>query len=296
MTQTLSSPCLVCRPALPLDTADVLEFTKFIWDGHDYVPLVWKNWLADPKGILAVAEYGGRVVGLGKVTLLAPGQWWMEGLRVDPKVQNLKIGSHIHDYVNQWWLEHGDGAVRLMTSSQRVKVQHLCERRGFRKIAELSLFAAPALAEPTDDFQPVPAEDIRAAVEFAHDSPSLAPTGGLMDLGWRFVTLDETSLAETVSKDRAWWWRGRQGLLTTWEDENPEGEKALMIGLLACGRTSIPAFLMGFRRLAARLSYPWAVWIAPLLPEAGQTLERAGYKNDWEYSGYLYEKRHPGRP
>jgi hypothetical protein len=90
---SFSSPVPVCRPALPLDKADVLEFTKFIWDGHDYIRYVWDDWLADPRGILAVVEYGGHAVGLGKVSYVAQGQWWLEGLRVDPRYQGLKIGS-----------------------------------------------------------------------------------------------------------------------------------------------------------------------------------------------------------
>jgi GNAT superfamily N-acetyltransferase len=130
VTQNFSSPVVVCRPALPRDTADVLEFIKFIWNGHDYVKYTWADWLADPQGILAVAEYGGHAVGLAKVTLLAPGQWWLEGFRVDPNFQGLKIGSHIHKYIDAWWLEHGDGTVRLMTNAQRVQVQHLSEKFG----------------------------------------------------------------------------------------------------------------------------------------------------------------------
>lgn len=137
MTQSFSSPVVVCRPALPRDKADVLEFTKFIWDGHDYVQYAWDEWLTDSNGILAVAEYGGHCVGLAKVSLSAPGQWWLHGFRVDPKFQGLKIGSHIHNYVDEWWLGHGDGVARLMTSSKSVKVHHLCEKLGYTKILEV---------------------------------------------------------------------------------------------------------------------------------------------------------------
>ncbi len=138
MNNPSTEPRLVCRPALPRDRADVFEFTKFIWEGHDYIRFVWDDWLADPHGLLAVAEYGGSTVGMAKVTLVSKGQWWLEGFRVDPRVQGLKVGSHIHEYVNDWWLEHGDGAVRLMTSSERVQVHHLSERTGFVRIGEVN--------------------------------------------------------------------------------------------------------------------------------------------------------------
>jgi GNAT superfamily N-acetyltransferase len=129
MTQTFTSPQVVCRPALPRDTADVIEFCKGIWDGQDYIQDVWDAWLADDRGALITAEYGGRAVGISKISHVSQGQWWLEGFRVDPKLQGLRIGSHLHEYVNQWWLEHGDGYVRLMTSSQRVKVHIIKSRR-----------------------------------------------------------------------------------------------------------------------------------------------------------------------
>jgi len=132
-----SAPVVVIRPALPRDKMDVAEFTKFIWDGHDYVGEVFPHWLEDPHGQLFAAEYAGRCVGTGKVTYIAPGQWWLEGFRVDPKYQGMKIGSQIDARCNEWWNEHGDGTLRLLTSSKRVQVHHLSEERGFVKVGEV---------------------------------------------------------------------------------------------------------------------------------------------------------------
>src|SRR5512140_1085345 len=140
------SPVPVCRPALPSDRADVLEFTKFIWDGHDYIHYVWDEWLADPNGLLAVIQYGGHAVALGKASLISEGQWWLEGLRVDPKYQGLKLSSRMFEYLDDWWKEHRGGAIRLMTSSERVQVHHLCARLGYQKIGEVrSYVAAPVV-------------------------------------------------------------------------------------------------------------------------------------------------------
>ena len=80
---------MVCRPVLPKDTPDVLELTRWIWGGHDYIHLVWADWLKDTEGLLTVAEYGGHVVGLYKLTRLSPSEWWLEGLRVLYSPQNI---------------------------------------------------------------------------------------------------------------------------------------------------------------------------------------------------------------
>ena len=81
-----------------------------------------------------------HVVGIAKVSPVFPGQWWLHGLRVDPDHQGLKIGSHLHDYSNAWWLRHGDGVIRLLTSTQRVQVHHLCERTGYTRVGEIAQY------------------------------------------------------------------------------------------------------------------------------------------------------------
>ncbi len=177
-----SSPRVVVRPALPRDKADVAEFTRFIWDGHDYVGRVFPYWLEDPQGQLFAAEYAGKCVGTAKVSLVAPGEWWLEGFRVDPNYQGQKIGSRLDAACNEWWDEHGDGIVRLMTNSKRVKVHHLSEARGYRRLGEVYAYEAEPLAEFTDAFTPLKLEDVNEAVAFCQ---RIAP-GGLMGVGWTF--------------------------------------------------------------------------------------------------------------
>jgi len=138
---------VICRPARTSDTGDVLELTRTIWDGHDYVPDAWDGWLADPQGLLAVAEYQGRVLGLGKLTRLSDDDWWLEGLRVHPEYQGRGVASQLNDYLLAHWLRTGKGALRLATSSERVQVHHMCQRNRFTKVAEFTWYAAPSLID-----------------------------------------------------------------------------------------------------------------------------------------------------
>src|SRR5262245_38354552 len=132
MTESLFSSQVLYRPALETDQADVFEFCKGIWDGDDYVPAVWEGWFHDPNGLLAVAEHNGNAIGCSKISRISEGQWWLEGFRVDPKHQGLKVGSQLHHYVTNWWLENGDGTLRLMTDARNFAVHHLCNQTGFR--------------------------------------------------------------------------------------------------------------------------------------------------------------------
>src|SRR5512135_403364 len=203
MPASFSEPSPVIRPALPLDREAVLEFCKFIWDGHDYIPYVWDEWMADPAGEMFVAEYAGKPVGLGRLTHLAPGQWWLEGLRVDPAHQDRKIGSLMNDYLNATWLERGDGFVRLMTSSKRVKVHHMCEQHGFTRIQERAFFMAQPLVEPASElaFRSADVSEVPAAVQFALAAGSASLTGPLVDVGWRFATPSEALSRNYLSRE-----------------------------------------------------------------------------------------------
>jgi GNAT superfamily N-acetyltransferase len=283
-----SSPRVVIRPALPRDKADVAEFTKSIWDGHDYVGEVFPLWLEDPQGQLLVAEYAGHCVGTAKVTLVAPGQWWLEGFRVDPNYQDRKIGSQLDAACNEWWDTHGDGIVRLLTNSKRVKVHHLSESRGYTLLGEVLYFEADPLAESTEAFELLKPEEVDEAVAFCQ---CVAPNQWL-GMGWKFAMPNPVSLREAVDEGLAWWWRGRAGFLSAWEDDDERGN-SLKVGFEACAESNPADLLTDFRCLASARGMVVAGWMNVLAGETFQVLEQAGYARKWEDSGYLYQRVHP---
>lgn len=283
-----SSPRVVIRPALPRDKADVAEFTKFIWDGHDYVGMVFPRWLEDPQGILLAAEYAGQCVGTAKVTLSAPGQWWLEGFRVDPNFQDRKIGSQLDAACNDWWDAHGDGILRFLTSSKRVKVHHLSEARGYIRIGEVFGYEAEPLAESTEAFTPLKPEEVDEATAFCQ---RVAPNHWL-GLGWKFLAPNPASLREAADEGLAFWWRGRMGILSAWTDDDERGN-SLTVGLEACAGESRVDMLADFRRLASARGMVVAGWMNVADEETSRVLEQAGYARKWDNSGYLYERFHP---
>jgi GNAT superfamily N-acetyltransferase len=77
-----SSSDLTLRPMRPADRERVMEICRDVWDGHDYIPRVFDDWLADAGASFQAAELDGVVVGLQRVRPYAPGLVWYEGLRV----------------------------------------------------------------------------------------------------------------------------------------------------------------------------------------------------------------------
>jgi GNAT superfamily N-acetyltransferase len=302
MNRLVSLQQVICRPAIERDLAEIQEFCKTIWDGHDYVPDVVNDWFHDPKGIFAVAEYEGRAIACSKISWLAEGQWWLEGFRVDPKYQGWKVGTLIHHYVDRWWLEHGDGLLRLMTSSKNKSVHHLCEITAYTKLFELRGYKAQPLAETTDMFTSAAStgQDLDKVVEFARISPSLALTKCVVDFGWRVANptvgraLTFLFLLYSTLEHHFFWWRQDKGLLVVWDDFDEE-EYTMGIGVLACELEEMSAFLEDVRRLAAQQRRTSIFWLAPVHERVEQALYRAGYSSDWDNTAYVFEKKHPER-
>jgi GNAT superfamily N-acetyltransferase len=289
---------VVCRPALPKDTAEVLALTSRIWEGHDYVPLVWQDWLEDEQGLLAVAEYGGRVVGLVKLSWLGEDDWWFQGLRVDPDLQGRGIASHLHEYALDYWQSRFGGVLRLATSSQRLPVHHLCARTGFRKVGEFQAFSASGIEENPHILRLLSADEVGSAMDLIHRQTPSVLTSGLMYLAWIWVAPSAERITVAAQQNLAFWWMPSdsqsRGLLVAGvdDDEDFQGEY-LYIQWVDCDLDDLPALLSDFRRLAGKLGYRCAVWLAPQRPEVRAALQVAGFQTDWENAVWIFEKQHP---
>ncbi len=177
---------VLCRPAAPSDRAQVMEFLKGIWNGEDYVPDVWERWLNLAKGVLAVAERGGRVVGMGHLADLGLGESWLEGLRVDPRRQGQHIASHLHQYLLNCWVQSGSHALRLASAAGRKEVHHMCRKSGLEKVGSIVEFQA-ITEGGWHGFEPLAARGLDEALETLKTSPATRFLHGLIDIGWRFV-------------------------------------------------------------------------------------------------------------
>jgi GNAT superfamily N-acetyltransferase len=293
MNQTSISTTVLCRPAQARDRAPVIEFCKGIWDGDDYVPEVWDDWINDPKGILAVAELDGHAIGCSKITWMSEGQWWLEGFRVDPKFQGLKVGSRIHEYVTDWWLEHGDGTLRLMTKANNLAVHRVCEKTGYTKTHEVCGYKAFPIGEPINNFSSI--HNLHEAAEFAFASETIKTTDGLTDFGWRIgmpISFEHYANEQAEYHHHFYWWKDKQGVFSFWINED-ETQRTMHIGVVACAIHDMPALLLDARRLASQEKLDSVFQIAFDIPGIVSQLEAAGFERHWKHNAFVFQKKHP---
>ena len=60
----------------------MIELTRDIWDGHDYLPRVFDDWVSEAGATFQAVELDGGVVGLQRLRPYASRLVWYEGLRV----------------------------------------------------------------------------------------------------------------------------------------------------------------------------------------------------------------------
>ncbi|MFO7675183.1 MAG: GNAT family N-acetyltransferase [bacterium] len=179
------------RPVERHDRATVARICRRTWHGWDYLMLFFNRWVREPDFLGAARA--GRLVGFAKATELAPGHWWMEGLRVDPAERHKGIATALSAELLRRTLARSPVSVRLATTDENAYSLAVIRRTGFRELYRSGMFrAAPPPATPGPAPVRVGAEE---AGRFLAASRELAANRGLLPHTWHFAPCDRTLLA-----------------------------------------------------------------------------------------------------
>jgi GNAT superfamily N-acetyltransferase len=118
----------------------LMSFIKDVWGGHDYIPQVWDQWLADRRGRMFVVEVGGVPVGMNRVQFLEDGSAWFEGVRVHPDYRGHGLASLLGENSMKVARERGVGVFRLTSGSHNKPAHRQIARIGFDEISRFSVY------------------------------------------------------------------------------------------------------------------------------------------------------------
>lgn len=113
------------------DKAEVLEISKGLWGGHDYLPHVWDKWLRDSKGLLVVATTGNVPVGVAHGYFQTQDVAWLEGLRVHQNYRGVGIAGKLNKALAKWAADRGAKVARLATGSSNTASRRHVAKVGF---------------------------------------------------------------------------------------------------------------------------------------------------------------------
>jgi GNAT superfamily N-acetyltransferase len=125
---------LTLRPMRPADRERVMEICRDVWDGHDYIPRVFDDWVADAGSTFHAAEVDGVVVGLQRLRPYATGLIWYEGLRMATAYRRRGLARSMLASAVAEGKDQGFREMRLATGN--ASAVHLFESAGFRRLVD----------------------------------------------------------------------------------------------------------------------------------------------------------------
>jgi N-acetylglutamate synthase-like GNAT family acetyltransferase len=171
------------------DLDDVLEISRHVWEGHDYVPLVFEQWLKDKSSYFFGVEVDGRVVAVANLHVIENKRTgWMEGLRVHPDFRGRGYASDLTRFLVQKGEDSGVDRLRYTTGENNAASLKLASNAGFSRLLDKAVFwcVKPKRAPPVRGYSPVEEAEPKRAYELLKSKPRLVPHGVLI-FDWRAV-------------------------------------------------------------------------------------------------------------
>jgi GNAT superfamily N-acetyltransferase len=269
---------LVIRRARRSDKREVLAAVRTIWGGQDRVPDVFDSWVTHRTGPFFVAESGGRVVGLGKLTVVSPTEAWLEGGRVAPRWRRKGIATALIAHRIAYARERGFGVLRFSTASDNTPVHRAAKRFGFTRVRRLSRRAAPAKPGPS----PARATRAEAWAVLRRVSPLVQ-----LGHGWEWREITARDVRSAIVRSRVFVSDERVGAAAVLGDPY---NRSLMVAAVG-GRAGALADLL--RSLRSEASRRGLEDVSFYVSNAGErrAARSAGYRRPWSGEIYLFEKR-----
>jgi RimJ/RimL family protein N-acetyltransferase len=183
------------------DREAVLEISRHIWNGYDYLPSVIDEWLKDPNSNIYGVEVDERLVAIANLRLVDDGRTgWMEGLRVHPDYRGKGYAHMLTRELMEKAKELGVEKLRYTTSTRNEASLKLAEKYGLTRVFEMSVFWRQNLNAAPSKANGYPIRQIRPKEVYAllQTSPHLV-SQKILIFDWKALDYTLDSL-ETIGR------------------------------------------------------------------------------------------------
>jgi N-acetylglutamate synthase-like GNAT family acetyltransferase len=269
---------LVIRRARRSDKRDVLAAVRTIWGGQDRIPDVFDRWVTHRTGPFFVAESAGRVVGMGKLTILNEDEGWLEGGRVAPRWRRRGIATALIAHRIAVARERGIRLLRFSTGSDNLPIHLAARRFGFRRVAVMWRHEAPAnVGEPPRRARAADTAGVARAI-----GPYIQ-----VGRGWEWRTLTAGDLRSAIRRRQAFVGDSRDGAAAIL---GPSDDGSLPVVAIGGRGRALRDLLAGLRAEAARRGLEDVSFYAADALQI-RAARSADYRPPWSGRAYLFEKQ-----
>jgi N-acetylglutamate synthase-like GNAT family acetyltransferase len=186
------------RRLLNSDRDDIMEISRHIWDGHDYLLCVADKWLQDQNCHFYGVEVDGHVVAVGNLRLIEDGKTgWMEGLRVHPKHRGKGLANEITKYLVRKAKRLGVQRLRYTTANRNKASLKLAKMAGFSKMLDMAVFwhLNPMQLPSIKGYPPIEKSDPKEVYSLLEANLAIIPCGVLI-YDWKALDVSLQNLEE----------------------------------------------------------------------------------------------------
>jgi GNAT superfamily N-acetyltransferase len=275
-SRKIPSSRVLIRKALASDKAPILEISKNIWGGHDYLPQVWDDWLADKKGRLIVATVNGRTVGVAHASMQTNYVAWLEGVRVHEKYRGFGIAGKLNSALVEWARRHDARVARLCTgSSNQASRKHL-KKIGFPVLQTFQRLDLTRGLRTKPSGVSITKRSPERLWTWLRSRPNFVENHSMYSDGWTWYPLTKQVLRRLMAHGRVLVTseNGETGSCCIFIDE----EKFLTMGFVAGERTGVMKLVRMLRFLMFRKKRERLRVILLSRSSLVRSLERSGFE------------------
>ena len=182
------------RNGVASDLEQISELCKSIWNGRDFLPTVWNNWISNEIGSFIVVESENQILGVYHHYLLDSDSW-LETLRVHEQYRRQGIAQFmIKDYLERSKKLNAVNS-RLVTSIKNTASRNLFEKHGFSEVLRSQYYSIELDTISTNSLQEEFSiiKDSKQIYSFLQDS---FHHDQLIPLWWRWWQQSPAALSE----------------------------------------------------------------------------------------------------
>jgi GNAT superfamily N-acetyltransferase len=120
------------------DRPAVLALASRIWEGTDYLPLVFESWVNDAGSYFAGVFLDDDLIGCGRLMPFDRRRAWLEGLRIHPDMQGLGLGREMSHHLFRYGRDQGYQELHFSTYFGNTHSIRISEAAGFTAVASFS--------------------------------------------------------------------------------------------------------------------------------------------------------------
>ena len=204
------TPSVLLRRARLSDLPQIRRISGRV-RSRDYVPRLFPRWVRDPRSYTMVAEQDGRVIAVARARLVAPGEAWGQGIRVDPASQGVGIGRAITLHWPNVLHRRGARVARVAVLAGNRASLRMMAKSGFRissRMIRRGWWRRPLPAPPdAEGRRPIPLRKTRSAASLWRRIQHTLPpphNGRLVLAGDYYTTLTLSRVAGYVRRGDAY--------------------------------------------------------------------------------------------